>query len=232
MVEESEVRPTRPWTMSRRQLLGGGLMGAAGLAVGATASPAVTGADSTEVVTRPLALTVDGLAVPIGLAATDVYFAWQVGDSRRGARQSAYRILVSGPTAGPSAAPTVWDTGRVSSSEQAFVAYEGPRLASDSAYRWSVQAWDGAGQPGPRSLPSMFETGLGDHDWRASWIGRQASETAEPDQYTYARREVTLRHGYIVRARAFVSGDQQYELYVNGVRAGKGQAYSYPDSMY
>jgi len=35
-----------------------------------------------------------------------------------------------------------------------------------------------------------------------------------------------------VRARAYVSGDQQYELYVNGARAGKGQAYSFPDSQY
>ncbi len=29
-----------------------------------------------------------------------------------------------------------------------------------------------------------------------------------------------------------MSGDQQYELYVNGVRVGKGQAYSFPDSQY
>ena len=35
-----------------------------------------------------------------------------------------------------------------------------------------------------------------------------------------------------MRARAYVSGDQQYELYVNGTRAGKGQAYCYPDSQY
>ena len=29
-----------------------------------------------------------------------------------------------------------------------------------------------------------------------------------------------------------MSGDQQYELYVNGMRVGKGQAYSFPDSQY
>jgi alpha-L-rhamnosidase len=79
---------------------------------------------------------------------------------------------------------------------------------------------------------STFETGLANRGWRASWIRRTESETAEPDQYTYARREFSLGRGRIHRARAYVSGDQQYELYVNGVRAGKGQAYSYPDSMY
>ena len=46
------------------------------------------------------------------------------------------------------------------------------------------------------------------------------------------RKEFTLGASPIVRARAYVSGDQQYELYVNGTRAGKGQAYCYPDSQY
>ena len=35
-----------------------------------------------------------------------------------------------------------------------------------------------------------------------------------------------------MRARAYVSGDQQYEMYVNGSRVGKGEAYSFPDSQY
>ncbi len=141
-------------------------------------------------------------------------------------------VQVSGPVVGSGPAPTVWDSGQVASGEQAFVAYGGPRLASDSAYRWTVRTWDHSGHSGPSSPPSVFETGLEHGDWRASWIGRANSEAAEPDQYTYARTEATLRRSAIVRARAYVSGDQQYELYVNGTRAGKGQAYSYPDSMY
>src|ERR1700680_2981095 len=44
---------------------------------------------------KPEALTVDGLVAPIGLATTDVQFGWHVGDPRRGAVQSAYRLIVS-----------------------------------------------------------------------------------------------------------------------------------------
>jgi len=161
-----------------------------------------------------------------------VFFAWQVGDGRRGALQSAYRIAVDGPVLGPAAEPAVWDSGQVSSAEQAFVAYGGPPLASDAAYRWSGQTGDESGRPGPRSAPAVFETGLRNHDWSAHWIRRPADPATEPDQYTYARTEFTLVSGPIVRARAYVSGDQQYELYVNGTRAGKGQAYSYPDHTY
>ena len=58
---------------------------------------------------------------------------------------------------------------------------------------------------------------------------RRPSPTSTP---TPAPR-CTLRPGPTVpRPGPIVSGDQQYELYLNGVRAGKGQAYSYPDSMY
>ncbi len=246
MVEGAEDRSVSTWVLSRRQLLGGGLVGAAGLALSGhlpvpesagAAARAVAGATQKRAATvgrpgRPVGLRVDGLAEPIGLGPEDIFFAWQVGDPRRGARQSGYQIVVSGPEVESGPGPTVWDSGRVVSAEQAFVPYGGPRLASDSRYRWTAQTWDASGTPGPPSTASFFETGLENADWLASWISRSASEFAEPCQYTYARRQFDLRRGRIVRARVYVSGDQQYELYVNGVRAGKGQAYSYPDSMY
>ncbi|HXY91212.1 MAG TPA: family 78 glycoside hydrolase catalytic domain [Acidimicrobiia bacterium] len=178
-------------------------------------------------------LTVAGLASPVGLDPTDVVFAWRVRDARRGTVQSGYRIVVSRVRAGAhETAPMIWDSGRVWSAANAFVPYRGPALAPDAVYRWQVQTWDGSGRVSAFSAPGSFETGLRDEDWRADWIQRPASVTTEPDQYTYARREAVLDGSPIVRARAYVSGDQQYELYVNGTRAGKGQAYSYPDTQY
>src|SRR5207245_2636845 len=115
---------------------------------------------------------------------------------------------------------------------QAFVPYVGPALASDAVYSWTVRTWDGTGHASPPATPSTFETGLTDQDWKADWIRRPVSATAEPDQYTYARTEFALAASPIVRARAYVSGDQQYEMYVNGTRVGKGEAYSFPDSQY
>src|SRR5207245_6561297 len=44
---------------------------------------------------RPTALTVDVLAAPLGLDPSDVAFAWHVNDARRGAVQSAYRLVLS-----------------------------------------------------------------------------------------------------------------------------------------
>ena len=233
-------------TFSRRQVLAGGLVGAAGVATAGLAgcSEPATKATPVERVgplareapgppATPMALSVDGLVSPIGLDPADVQFAWQVGDPRRGALQSAYRLVVSRLSvagAGAGTSTTVWDSGRVHSTAQAFVPYAGPALDPDATYSWTVQTWAASGGPGPFAPSAPFDTGLRDADWKAQWIWRATS--LQPDQYTYARTETTLGAAPIVRARAYVSGDQQYELYVNGTRAGKGQAYCYPDSQY
>ncbi len=236
----------RAWVLTRRQVLAGGLATAAGVAAASLAlrsEPTKKAAPVEPTVPpyqeapgppeSPISLSVDGLASPIGLDPADVQFAWQVRDDRRGALQSAYRVLVSrrsvaGPGAGSST--PVWDSGRVPGPAQAFVPYAGPALASDTTYDWTVQTWAASGGPGPFAQSAVFETGLQETDWKAEWIWRAAP--LEPGQYSYVRKEFVLGSAPIVRARAYVSGDQQYELYVNGTRAGKGQAYCYPDSQY
>ncbi|HLI73620.1 MAG TPA: family 78 glycoside hydrolase catalytic domain, partial [Acidimicrobiales bacterium] len=237
-----------PWTLSRRALLKSGVMAATGAASGASVLSGCGGPTPRAVKRRPLpppyvevggppgrpnALAVDGLAAPIGLGLDDVQFAWGVGDTRRGAVQRAYRVVVSRPVlagAGAGSSTTVWDSGRVASGDQAFVRYGGPRLAPDSTYAWTVQTWAQSGGPGPFSPSATFETGLGDGDWRASWIWRPAA--LQPSQYTYARKEVALTASPIVRGRAYVAAGQQYELSVNGNRVGKGHAHCYPDAQY
>ena len=243
-VESESGEDGRGPLVSRRQVLGGGLTGAAalvvaGVATGEWAGPTPAGVAEGSAAPkpgpapgRPTGLTVDGLVAPVGLGLDDVNFGWHVGDTRRGAAQRAYRLVVSrpAPTGGRATPATVWDSGRVASGEQAFVSYRGPALAPDTLYRWSVQTWAASGGPSGFAPTATFETGLRDRDWTARWIGRAAP--AEPDLYTYARTEVVLHDSPVVRARAYVSGDQQYELSVNGTRAGKGQAYCYPDSQY
>ncbi|HLX87071.1 MAG TPA: hypothetical protein VKR22_01215, partial [Acidimicrobiales bacterium] len=180
----------------------------------------------------------DDLAAPVGIGLTDVYFGWQVADNRRGAVQSAYRIVVSRPVlAGPARGgdPVVWDSGKVTSDAQAFVPYGGDALAPDTTYLWTVQTWDGSGMSGPLAPVATFDTGLEDGDWHADWIKRPTVEVldtpetfnvqnttgiwAYKDEYSYVRKEAKLGRSSIVRARAYVSADQQYELYVNGTMA-------------
>jgi alpha-L-rhamnosidase len=97
----------------------------------------------------PRALTVDGLRAPIGLGPTDVQFAWQVNDPRPGARQTAYRIVVTRVALIRTVPPApVWDSGEIASSDQAFIPYGGPPLAADAVYQWTVQTWAALWGPG------------------------------------------------------------------------------------
>jgi alpha-L-rhamnosidase len=224
----------------RRRVLGSAV-GAVALFMGAGWPAACAGTGAHTV--RPLGLTVDDQAAPIGLGFSDVYFGWRLGDAGQGTVQTGYRIVVRADRL------TLWDSGRIASSDQSAIPYGGRPLAPDSVYRWTVQTWDGAGHPSGASQPATFETGLSDRDWRAEWIRRltafpldsnpavQATESnlgawINQDEYTYARKQVTLGRSPIVRARVYISADQRYELYVNGSQAGKGEAYEYPDQQY
>lgn len=221
-------------TFSRRQLLkaAGGVSAAAVVSVRSAPATAparraaLTAADGLP--GSPVGLTVDGLVDPIGLGASDVFFAWLVDDSRRGARQEAYRVVVheaSGATA------PIWDSGRVRSARQAFVRYGGPPLGPDTSYSWTVRTWPAEGPVGPWAPPTAFDTGLEDADWQATWL-RPPADPGRPDQYAYLRRAFPLGASPLVRARAYVSADQQFVLSVNGARVGRGQASCYPDSQY
>ena len=222
----------RRWTLSRRQFVVGSVAGAAGALSADLVWPELAGAGGTGP-GAPRSLTVGGLEVPLGLAPDEVQFAWQVNDPRRGSLQQAYQLSVSRlPADGRGPARPVWDSGPVSSPEQAFVPYGGPTLAADAVYRWRVRTVDARGVTSPWSAPSRFETALAPSQWSASWITGPVDPSQRPDIYTLYRHQVDLKPAPVARARVYVSGDQQYELYVNGTRAGKGQAYSFPDHQY
>ena len=136
--------------------------GAADRAVGTTAAHRAPGP------LRATGLTVNGLTNPVGIDPDGCSFAWTLQATGRAAAQGAFRIVVR--RTDPGHAGPAWDSGPVQSARQAFVAYDGPALAADAAYRWTVQCQDAAGRWGPMSAPSSFTTALRASDWKASWL--------------------------------------------------------------
>jgi alpha-L-rhamnosidase len=170
----------------------------------------------------PTDLTVGDQTRPLSVEGAPV-FGWRPRDIDPGEAQSAYQIRVA---AGRQA---VWDSGKVASSQQSYVPYRGPALAPGESYTWTVRTWDKTGKASPWARPGSFDTGLADADWQASWIRRT---TAEPDDYTLARKEFTVGAGPVVRARVYIAAYQQYELHVNGRLVDQGPAFNYPDDGY
>jgi alpha-L-rhamnosidase len=172
----------------------------------------------------PTDLNLADRAAPLNVEGTPL-FGWVPNDPDGNEIQSAYEIQVTRVNDGL----VIWDSGKVPSSAESFVAYAGPALAAGTSYMWTVRTWDRTDQVSPWAGTAGFDTGLGDGDWQASWIRRT---TAEQDDYTLTRRQVTLGTSPVTRARAYVSAYHQYELRVNGTVVDRGPAFSYPGEGY
>ena len=150
-------------------------------------------------------------------------FGW-LPDGRGGnAVQTAYQVEVE------RAGDRVWDSGKVRSSRQSYVAYGGPPLDPGTSYDWSVRTWDARGRVSSWARTAHFDTGIGDADWSgAQWIRRVTTGNDFTDDYTLARRQVNVGASRVTRARAYVSALGQYALHVNGDAVYRGDSFGYP----
>ena len=111
----------------------------------------------------------------MGIDSEKPQFSWKLRDSRAGARQTAYEILVASHP-GPTASADVWDSGRIASDTSVQVPYAGSPLAPSSRYYWRVKVWDKDGKAYPVSAVEWWETGLLNEEWKAQWIGHEPAE--------------------------------------------------------
>jgi alpha-L-rhamnosidase len=160
---------------------------------------------------------------PLGLELAQPYLSWQVVSDENGQRQTAWQILVASSREELAAdRGDLWDSGKVDDDRTTFIGYGGLRLASSQQVFWKVRSWDRAGKPSAWSAPATWTMGLlsplpaGPNDWQAKWI-KAGGEKREEN--TLLRREFTVRPG-LRRALAHVTGLGQYELFLNGEKAG------------
>jgi alpha-L-rhamnosidase len=171
----------------------------------------------------PLGLTVSDRARPMNVEGVPL-FGWLPQDGPNEI-QTAYQIVVT--HVGDQT--VVWDSDKVVSSAQSYVAYGGPALKSQSSYSWTVRTWDRDDQASPYAEAAEFDTGLADSEWAASWIRRSSTEA---DDYTLARKELDVTESPVVRARVYLAASHQAELRLNGVAVDRGPAFAYPGEGY
>eukprot|EP00051_Salpingoeca_urceolata_P001214 m.39380 g.39380 ORF g.39380 m.39380 type:complete len:1029 (+) comp11266_c0_seq1:188-3274(+) len=136
-------------------------------------------------------------------------FSWALPKpTKRGEVQTAYRIVVNAGSA------TVWDSGKVASSQASQIAYQGQPLNATSQYCWTVTWFSSAlGDAPSEPASACFDTGIfSEGDWHgAQWIGGK-------DQ-NMVRHEFSLPSG-VRYARAYVATPSCFVLYVNGKSVG------------
>ena len=174
------------------------------------------------------AMTVDRLRCeyledPLGIDVVEPRLSWLLECDRRGARQTAYQILVaSSPDLLNRDTGDLWDSGKVASDETVLIPYDGKPLGSRVACWWKVRAWDESDAPTPWSEPARWTMGLlQPSDWSAKWIGYPyPAEMKEEPPAPLFRAEFDL-DSKPIRATAYVAIMGYGDLHINGEKIGE-----------
>lgn len=173
---------------------------------------------------------------PLGVDVAAPRLSWQVASDQNGERQTAWQVLVASSREALAAdRGDLWDSGKVAGDQTTLIPYAGKALASSRQVFWKVRSWDRAGRPSDWSAPttrvikSWDRNGkdvtwsspatwtmglLAPDDWKAKWL-----TSPERVENLLLRREFTVKPG-LRRALAHVTGLGQYELFLNGRKAG------------
>lgn len=167
---------------------------------------------------KAVELKAEHLPNPLGIDAVQPRFTWQIEDSRQGAKQTAYRILVSKDSVGLRFEKgTAWNSSWVKSENQ-LAKYAGSHLEPFTTYYWRVDIMDKDGKQFTNGLLSNFETGMMEQkNWQGDWISDGADMSLKPAPYFRMTFDTKQR---IRSARAYIAAAGLYELYINGEKVG------------
>lgn len=210
----------------------------AALAIGVVVAPAPTAlVTQAQVAEGPYVevhdLSVNGLgeADRLGIGDTSPILAWRMSATEAAAShpcnesgpgvacpadaQTAYQIEAAHSIADLESGNLIWDSGRVTSSAQSGVPYNGAALQSRDVVVWRVRVWDADGIPSNWSAPSQWEMGLLEQsDWGdARWIDYPGR--TEDDPLPIFARPFDVG-GDVEHARLYLSGIGVHHATVNG----------------
>lgn len=177
----------------------------------------------------PYALRTNYEEKPLGIGAENPVFGWKLCSEKRGAVQTAWRIVVSDCRREiESFFGRVWDSGKIMSSESLCIRCGG-NLSPATRYYWRVMVWDGSGTASAWSDAEWFETGLTEPlCWEGCFItGKKPQPRLEGARWLCnPRRDAGKAQFYrilrlpeeveIFQAWFDGDGDGQYTVAVNG----------------
>lgn len=189
---------------------------------------------------RPVDLRVEHLTNPLGIDVAQPRLSWRydlADQTRRGQRQSAYRILVAtSQTDLDQDTGDLWDSGRQKTDSSTHIAYAGQALESHQWCYWKVIVWDETGAPYTSGESACWQMGLlRPEDWQAAWIGAEHEPTRVIQVLDAARNErievqqsppcPLLRRCFrtrapVRRAVLYATALGEYEVRLNGQRVG------------
>src|SRR3954466_7417980 len=103
---------------------------------------------------KPIDLRCEYRTNPLGVDAPSPRLSWGFDVGDHFVRQSAYQVVVT------DAEETLWDSGKVESSQNLHVAYEGKQLRTGQRVMWKVRTWSADGAGSDWSEPAAWTAGV------------------------------------------------------------------------
>lgn len=179
---------------------------------------------------------------PPGVALQNVRFGWELDAKENGQYQTAYQLVIASSKENLTSNNfDVYNSDVIKSNQSVLVGYKGKPLAPGQIYYWKVRVWDKNNQSSEWSSMQQFTTGLLDKkDWHnAEWIGYEELPDSMrvapglPMPYADSLGNKCIRRPVIPLFRktfnvakevksalVFVTGLGQYQLDINGTKAG------------
>ncbi len=164
---------------------------------------------------------------PLGIDHQNPRLSWELQSDTRGAKQTAYQILVSTTAEGlKNGQGDLWDSGKVTSSQSFSIAYSGKPLTSSLRCFWKVKVWNGDDKPSDWSTPSFWEMGLlNADDWQAEWINDGVPLPEKDEDFFKDNPAPLFRKPFeltapVKSARLYISALGYYKASINGKPVG------------
>jgi len=175
----------------------------------------------------PDALRCEYRVNPQGIDEAQPRLTWRIESSVRGARQTAYQILVASSAALLKAnTGDLWDSGKISGRGTVNIVYAGKTLVSGEPCFWKVCVWNEAGES-RWSEPATWTMGLLQaDDWKGDYISfRDATPVWKDKEKLFLPPAHQFRKEFstaktVKRATIYSTALGIYELYLNGQRVG------------
>jgi hypothetical protein len=174
----------------------------------------------------PTDLRTAGMREPLAVTEAKPEFSWrdtEAAPSLRGVKQSGYQMRIAARSRDLAAEKALlWDSGKVSGEATSVHAdsYSGPGFESQHEYVWQVRVWDEKDDASAWSKPARWTQAA---TWRARWIAADNTDAAAGSKPMPLLRKEFRVAGPVRRAMLYVSGLGQYELRINGSKAGNSQ---------
>lgn len=169
---------------------------------------------------KPVVLTCEYQRNPLNIDVSSPRFSWQFLLEGKNQLQRAYQITVREQV--NNQFNVVWNSGKVESTNNILVPYNGKPLKSHTRYYWQVKAYNQTNDSAAWSEEAWFETAkLKASDWVASWIGDGSKQFTKDEDFYQDDRMPLFRRNFSIKkklmtARLYISGLGYYEAYLNG----------------